>query len=75
MALDLTGYVSLGREAADKLVPVAYEFITSHPAIAGGIAVGAGGLVVAASPGVVVAPVLGAIHLVGFGTGGVVAGW
>lgn len=38
------------------------------------IALGAGGLVAVAAPGVVVAPVIGALHCVGFGTGGIVSG-
>lgn len=38
------------------------------------IAVGAGGLAIAASPGVAATPVIGVLHYIGFGAGGIIRG-
>ena len=78
MAPNWTGYFSQGlgaaSNAASKAVPVTLEFIKSNPYMAGAIALGTGGVAIVASPGVVTTPVIGALHLAGFGVGGIVGG-
>lgn len=52
----------------------ALEFAGQNPTIAGIVAVGAGAVAVVAAPAIVVSPVIGILHSVGFGAGGIVAG-
>jgi hypothetical protein len=49
-------------------------FARTNPAMAGAAVAGAGGLTILALPAVIVAPIIAVLNLLGFGSGGIVAG-
>jgi hypothetical protein len=74
MAPNWTGYFPHGRDVANQMVSVALESAKNNPVMASVIVLGTGGLAIVAMPAVVAMPVIGALHWVGFGVGGIIGG-
>lgn len=74
MASNWTGYFTYGVNAASQTASVVLESTKNNPTMASVIALGTCGLAIAAVPGVVATPLIGALHWAGFGTGGIVGG-
>lgn len=52
----------------------AVALVRNNPALVGTVALGTSGLAVFAAPVIAITPIVGALHYVGFGVGGIVGG-